>query len=96
MLAAFGMRLWTYTMCQGAILIQIGCGLWSTFTLALCLHFVSEFWCKYEHASKSTYFIAAGTFAVEARDLMLAEMVLTSQVEPPFRVRLLNDLHAFV
>ena len=42
---------------------------------------------------KETYFMAAGTFAVEARDLMLAEIVLTSRAGPLFCARLLNDLH---
>lgn len=68
----------------------------SAFILACCLQLVSELRSKIEHPSKSTYFIAAGTFAVEARDLMLAEMVLTSRAEPPFRARLLNDLHAIM
>ena len=48
-----------------------------------------------EHLRKGTYFMAAGTFAVEARDLMLAEMVLTSRAGPLFRARLLNDLHVY-
>lgn len=46
-----------------------------------------------EHPEKGTYFMAAGTFAAEARDLMLAEMVLTSRAGPLFCARLLNDLH---
>lgn len=46
-----------------------------------------------EHPRKGTYFMAAGTFAVEARDLMLAEMVLTSRAGPLCCARLLKDLH---
>ena len=48
-----------------------------------------------EHPSKGTYFIAAGTLAVEARDLMLAEIVLTSRAGPLFCARLLDDLRVF-
>ena len=51
---------------------------------------------KSAYVREGTHFMAAATLALEVRDLMLAQMVLTSRAGPLCRVRLLTDLHRWL